>query len=181
MSSLIATVVSAQAGGTAVVIGAVVYALRKFLKDKKAVAAVEKVVAHDLPHGVAVAVEDAVKFVAHLVESPLLAGVAASGKLEAHHVLAVLSDTRAVSEAKTILLGVGKVYNSLTADEKVKVEVMLRLALSALGIHLTDAQVQGVFADAQKQLDALASDATFKAMFVDNKPAPAEPAPAATA
>jgi predicted nucleic acid-binding protein len=110
-------------------------------------------------------VEDAVQLVSHLAQSPLFAGKVEVGKLEAQHVIDHLNSTTAISEAKTILLGVGKVYNELAPDEKVKAEVLLRLALSALGIQLNDAEVQGVFTEAQKAIDALRGQPFYKAAF----------------
>lgn len=135
-------------------------------------------ITHNLPHAVLTGIEDAVKFIEHLGESPLFAAEVAKGKLEAHHVLGKLEQTTAVSEAKTILLGIGKVYDALSAQEKVKAEVTLRLALSQLGINMTDAQIQGVFNEAQKAIDSLKSTAMFKASFEQPAPAP-EPAPQA--
>lgn len=153
------TVIASQAVGA----GTVLYGVYKFFVKHfpKQVAAVES----QVPDAVKTLAEDGVQLIKNLAESPLFAGKVVEGKLEAQHVIDHLNSTTAISEAKTILLGVGKVYNDLTPDEKVKAEVLLRLALSALGINLTDAQVQGVFTEAQKAIDALRVQPFYKAAF----------------
>ena len=103
-----------------------------------------------LPHQVVTLADDAVHIVEGLGKSPLFAAEAAAGKVELKHVADKLLQTTAASEAKTILLEVGKTYDALTPDEKVKAEVTLRVTLSALGINLTDAQIQSAFTDVGK-------------------------------
>jgi len=157
------TVVGAQVLGAVGVVGGVVAYLKK--RFPKEVQAVENTVAHDVPAIALQGVEDAAKFVEHIVASPLFAGIAAKGKVEAHHVLDKLTQTTAVSEAKTVLLAIGKVYDALSDTEKLKAEVTLKLALSGIGISMTDKQIQGVFAEAQKAIDAARLTPMFKASF----------------
>lgn len=177
MSNLVTTVVSAQAGGAAVVIGTVVYALRKFLKDKKAVAAVEKVVTHDLPEGAKTAVEDAVKFLEHIVEAPVFAPLAAKGKIEADHLINEVAHDKAVIQAQALLKKAGGAYSALSPELKVKVESALKLGLMKIGVTFSDAQVKAIFADADAIEQALASDKTVQALL-GNDSTPAQPAQA---
>lgn len=153
------TVIASQAVGA----GTVIYGVVKYLAKHfpKQVQAVES----HVPEAVKTLAEDGVQLIKNLAESPLFAGKVEAGKLEAKHVIDQLNQTTAVSEAKTILLGVGKVYSALTPDEKVKAEVLLKLALSALGVRLNDAQIQSVFAEAQTAIDALKGQSFYKAAF----------------
>lgn len=157
------TVVASQAAGVA----AVLYAGYKWLDKRfpKQVNAVEKAAAKILPGAVVTGVEDAAKLVENLVKSPWFAPIAAKSELEAHHIIGKLEHTTAVSEAKTILLGIGKAYAALTDQEKVKAEVTLRLVLNQLGIDMVDKQIQSVFSEAQKAIDSLKQTAVFKASF----------------
>lgn len=164
------TVVGSNAVGALAVIGAIVAYVKK--RFPKAAQAVEQEVAKKLPHAVIVGFEDAVKVVENIAESPFFAGKVAAGELKAKHVLDELTQTKAVSEAKTVLLGIGKKYNELTDQEKVKAEVQLRLVLSSLGINMTDAQVQGIFTDAQKAIESLQATAIFKASFENTSVSP---------
>jgi len=153
------TVVASQAAGVVVlIVSAYKWADKHFQKELQAV---EK----DIPAGIKTVVEDATKFVEHIVTSPFFAGLAAKGKVEAHHVLDKLTQTTAVSEAKTVLLAIGKVYDALTDAEKLKAEVTLKLALSGIGINMADKQIQAVFAEAQQAIDAARLTPMFKASF----------------
>jgi predicted nucleic acid-binding protein len=157
------TVIGTQAGGVV----AVLYGGYRFFAKRfpKATQAVEQDLAKKLPHGVVTVAEDAFKFVEHIAESPFFAGKVAEGELKAKHVLDELTQTKAVSEAKTVLLGIGKVYASLTDAEKLKAEITLKLALSGIGIAMTDTQIAAVFAEAQKAIESIQATAMFKASF----------------
>jgi len=152
------TTVVTGAGVVIAVLGGGVKLWRKVEKDNPGLIKA-------IPSKVVTVVDDAAKFVEHIVTSPLFAGLAAKGKVEAHHVLDKLTQTTAVSEAKTVLLAIGKVYDALTDAEKLKAEVTLKLALSGIGINMADKQIQAVFTEAQQAIDTAKLTPMFKASF----------------
>lgn len=162
------TVVSAQAGGVI----AVLYAGYKWV-DKHfptQTKQVEQDIEHSLPHGFATLVEDGAKFMEHVIASPLFAGLAAKGKVEAAHIVKQATQTAVGSEVKTVLLGAGKLYSQMTDTEKVKAESALRLVLNAAGINLTDTQIKAAFDDTEQAINIATSTNFFQALF---PPAPA--------
>jgi hypothetical protein len=165
------TVVASQAGGYILTAATVIYSVYKFVKkeDPKLVTDIEK----KIPHGVLTVAEDAVKLVENLVKSPWFASAAAAGKLEAHHVLGQLDQLKAVSSAQTVLMQLGKSYDSLSVEEKVKAQSVLKLALLKLGIQLSDKQIADIFAQVDAATKALAADKTFATLFEQPDPQPA--------
>jgi len=156
------TVIGSQAAGVA----AILWTGYKWLNSHfpKEV----KFVEDKIPGGVKTVLEDGAKLFEHLLQSPWFAAKAKVGKLTAQHVIDHLNSTTAVSEAKSILINVEKLYSELAPNEKVKAEVMLRMVLSGLGINMTDTQIQGVFDEADKAIEALKNDARFKVVFGDS-------------
>lgn len=121
-------------------------------------------------------IEDTGNLLASIEQSPFMAGIAAKEKVQVKHVLSELQRLNFVNEAKTVLLSVysetKKVYSELSPAEQVNAEYLVRLALTKFGVQLTDKQIQGIIDSAVKDIEALKSQATFKAAFVK----PAEPA-----
>jgi len=119
-------------------------------------------------------VENAAKDALHVFEdlatSPWFAGKVVAGKVEAHHVNAVLTETKLADEAKEILVSIGTEWSSLSEDQRVKAGVLLRLAFSSVGITLTDKQIQDTFSAAQTAINDTRASDVYKAMFVANEP-----------
>lgn len=157
------TVVGSNAVGALAVIGAIVAYVKK--RFPKATQAVEQMVAKKVPHAVVVGVEDAIKFVEHLAQSPFFAGKVAVGELQVKHVLDELTQTKAVSEAKTILMQLGKAYSVLSVEQQIKAQSVLKLGLLKLGINMTDAEIQAVFQAVDASGQALSADKTFATLF----------------
>lgn len=61
----------------------------------------------------------------------------------------------------------------LSESERVKAAVLLRLAFSAVGVTLTDKQIEDTFTGAQKAVDELRGDAVYKATFATPTEQPA--------
>ena len=125
-----------------------------------------------LPQPVQNVIENGLNGLEALAKSPWFAAEAAKGKVELKHVIDKVSHLTIVNEAKTILLSIGKAYNTLTPAEVIKAEYLLRLGLSDLRVTLTDQQVKDIFNEAQKAIDLLKSQPEFKAAFPEQ---PAQP------
>ncbi|WDL96063.1 hypothetical protein [Alicyclobacillus sp. ALC3] len=111
----------------------------KYLENHQSVATD---IAEKLPQSAVVAVEDGVKFIEHLAESPVMAPFVAKGKIEVQHLIDEVEHDKAIMQAQAILRQAGGAYEGLKPDVKVKVETVLKLALSKMGINFSEAEVK---------------------------------------
>lgn len=170
-----------QAAGfvaTALTLGTVVW---KFAKK------VDPNIVKQLPQDVVHTGEEIGAFFANLAKSPLFAGIAAKGKIEASHVVAKLEQSEI---AQAALKGVG-VFNKalnvtlddMTATQKNDLVEFVKAELAKLKVNVTDAQVVLALKTAQDALDNVektviptvqAHDAAVKAWAAPVQPSPAD-------
>lgn len=106
----------------------------------------------------------ALEFVKHLAESPVFAGIAAKGKIEAHHVVSELEKSTVAKVASQVVQTFGRAYSDLTPNEKSAALIMARDVFKGAGMTVTDAQIEKALADVDKAVQELQANPIFKAI-----------------
>lgn len=169
-----------QAAGfvaTALTLGTVVW---KFAKK------VDPNIVKQLPQDVVHTGEEIGAFFANLAKSPLFAGIAAKGKIEAHHVVSKLEDTElakvAIKGVSAFSKALNVVLDDMTATQKTDLVEFVKAELAKVKVNVSDAQIVDALKGAQGALNAVekdvipavkAHDAAVKAWATPAQPQPA--------
>jgi len=101
----------------------------------------------------------ALSFVAHLAETPWFAGVAAKGKVEAHHVIGQLEKSElarvSAQAVGAFTKSLGVVVFGLSATQKIDLSEYIRSQLHNVGVKVSDQQIVASVREAQSALERI--------------------------